>query len=133
MDTVMSVDSSAESPETPLDAEPAEAKAAGSATKGRTRRQSTARKTRTVELILTVTGTADGEWQVDLVHQGERVVSALPVAASAVARAARELHPDVHNGIESVLRTAREQHQARLEQLEAELNQVRLALAELTD
>jgi hypothetical protein len=101
--------------------------------RGRPRKQSTARKTRTVELILTVTGTADGEWQAELTHSGKRVVQGLPVAAAAVSRAAKELHPDISGGIETVINAAREQHQARMEELQAELDKVKQALAELED
>jgi hypothetical protein len=101
--------------------------------RGRPRKQSTARKTRTVELILTVTGTAEGEWQAELTHGGKRVVQGLPVAAAAVSRAAKELHPEISGGIETVLSAARDQHKARMEELEAELNKVKQALAELDD
>ena len=101
--------------------------------RGRPRKQSTARKTRTVELILTVTGTADGEWQAELTHAGKRVVQGLPVAAAAVSRAAKELHPEISGGIETVINAARDQHRARMEELEAELSKVKQALAELDD
>jgi hypothetical protein len=101
--------------------------------RGRPRKQSTAKKTRTVELILTVTGTAEGEWQAELTHGGKRVVQGLPVAAAAVSRAAKELHPDISGGIETVINAARDQHKARMEQLEAELDKVKQALAELED
>jgi hypothetical protein len=101
--------------------------------RGRPRKQSTAKKTRTVELILTVTGTADGEWQAELTHSGKRVVQGLPVAAAAVSRAAKELHPDIYGGIETVITAAREQHQARMAELQAELDRVKQALAELDD
>lgn len=107
--------------------------AAGSTRRGRPRKQSTARKTRTVELVLTVTGTADGEWQAELTHAGKRVVQGLPVAAAAVSRAAKELHPDISGGIETVINAARDQHRARMEELEAELSKVKQALAELDD
>jgi protein-tyrosine-phosphatase len=99
--------------------------------RGRPRKQSTARKTRTVELILTVTGTADGEWQAELTHSGKRVVQGLPIAAAAVSRAAKELHPDIYGGIETVITAAREQHEARMAELQAELDKVKQALAEL--
>lgn len=101
--------------------------------RGRPRKQSTARKTRTVELILTVTGTAEGEWQAELTHSGKRVVQGLPIAAAAVSRAAKELHPDIYGGIETVISAAREQHQVRMEELQAELDKVKQALAELDD
>lgn len=99
--------------------------------RGRPRGQSTAKKTRTVELTLTVTGTAEGEWQAELVHAGKRVVSGLAVAAAAVSRAAKELHPDISGTIDEVIDAAREQHQRRAEELQAELEKVKQALAEL--
>ncbi len=99
--------------------------------KKRTRKASTARKTRTVELTLTVTGTLDGEWQAELVHSGSRVVQGLPVPASSVSKAAAELHGDISEAIESVLSQAREQHEAKLAELEAEVERVRKALADL--
>lgn len=115
---------------TPADAD---ADSADTPKRGRPRKQSTARKTRTVELILTVTGTAEGEWQAELTHAGKRVVQGLPIAAAAVSRAAKELHPDIFGGIETVLSAAREQHRVRMEELQAELDKVKQALAELDD
>jgi polyhydroxyalkanoate synthesis regulator phasin len=99
--------------------------------KPRGRKASSARKTRTVELTLTVTGTADGEWQADLLHSGKRVVQGLPIPAASVSKAAAELHQDISDVIETVLSTAREQHQTKLAELEAEVERVRKALAEL--
>ncbi|SER32746.1 hypothetical protein SAMN05216188_110100 [Lentzea xinjiangensis] len=97
------------------------------------RAKSTAKKTRTVELTLTVTGTAEGEWQADLVHGTQRVVSGLVIPAIAVAKAAKELHEDIADGIESVLEAARDQHRTRMEELEAELARVKAQLAELSE
>lgn len=94
---------------------------------------STARKTRTVELTLTVTGTMDGEWQAELTQSGSRLLQGLSIPAAAVSRAAAELHEDISKTIEGVLDAAREQHQARLAELEAELNQVKAKLANLQD
>ena len=94
---------------------------------------STARKTRTVELTLTVTGTMEGEWQADLSHAGSRVLQGLSIPAAAVSRAAAELHEDISKAIESVLDVAREQHQSRLAELEAELSKVKQALADLQE
>jgi hypothetical protein len=99
----------------------------------KTRAKSTAKKTRTVELTLTVTGTAEGEWQADLVHGTTRVVQGLIIPAAAVARAAKELHEDIAGGIETVLQAAREQHRTRMEELEAELAKVKAVLADLSD
>jgi hypothetical protein len=99
----------------------------------RGRKPSTARKTRTVELTLTVTGTMDGEWQAEVSHSGSRVVQGLQIPAAAVSRAAAELHEDISKAIESVLDVARQQNQARLAELEAELSKVKQALADLQD
>lgn len=96
-------------------------------------RGSSARKTRTVELTLTVTGTMDGDWQADLMHAGQRVLQGVGVPAAAVARAAKELHPDVSEAIDFVLETAREQHRTRVEELQAELERAQRALADLTE
>ncbi|MGZ3147317.1 DUF6319 family protein [Lentzea chajnantorensis] len=82
---------------------------------------------------LTVTGTAEGEWQADLVHGTQRVVSGLVIPAIAVAKAAKELHEDIAEGIESVLEAARDQHRTRMEELEAELARVKAQLAELSE
>lgn len=114
----------AESPE-PTDA----VEAADKPKRGRPK--NTAKKTRTVELILTVTGTLDGSWQADLVHGTTRVVSGLSIPAAAVSRAAQELHPDVAKAIDTVISDAREQHEARLRELEAEVAKVKQALADL--
>ncbi|RKT53530.1 DUF6319 family protein [Saccharothrix australiensis] len=95
--------------------------------------KSTAKKTRTVELTLTVTGTADGEWQADLVHGTKRVVQGLSISAAAVSKAAKELHEDIAGGIDEVIEAARAQHRTRMEELEAELAKVKAALAELSE
>ncbi|OKI20848.1 hypothetical protein A6A25_37495 [Saccharothrix sp. CB00851] len=111
----------------------AEAKPVEAEAKPAKRPKSTAKKTRTVELTLTVTGTADGEWQADLVHGTKRVVQGLPISAAAVSRAAKELHDDIAGGIDEVIEAARAQHRTRMEELEAELAKVKAALAELSD
>lgn len=115
----------------PAEAPKAEAPKAEKPKAGRPK--STAKKTRTVELTLTVTGTAEGEWQADLVHGTQRVVSGLVIPAIAVAKAAKELHADIAEGIEGVLEAARDQHRTRMEELEAELARVKAQLAELSE
>lgn len=116
---------------TPADATPADAPPEPAPKKTRAPKKSTAKKTRTVELTLTVTGTAEGEWQAELMHAGKRVVQGLPVPAAAVSKAAAELHQDISEAIEEVLSAAREQHEAKLAELEAEVERVRKALLEL--
>ncbi|MFD4676479.1 DUF6319 family protein [Lentzea sp. NPDC058450] len=115
----------------PAEAPKAEAPKAEKPKAGRPK--STAKKTRTVELTLTVTASAEGEWQADLVHGTQRVVSGLVIPAIAVSKAAKELHEDIAEGIESVLEAARDQHRTRMEELEAELAKVKAQLAELSE
>jgi Family of unknown function (DUF6319) len=92
---------------------------------------STARTTRTIELTLTVSGTADGEWQAELKQGSTWLTRGLPITATAVSRAAQELHADLANPIDAVIGVAREQRAARVAALEAELADARKALAEL--
>ena len=93
----------------------------------------TSRKTPAVELTLTVSGTADGDWHAELRHGATWIARDLPVPASAVSRAAKELHDDLANPINEVIQAARSQHEARVAALEAELERARKALAELAD
>jgi hypothetical protein len=95
------------------------------------RAKSTAKKTRTVELTLTVTGTLDGAWQADLMHGTTRVVQGLSIPPAAVSKAAQELHPEIAEKIDEVINAAREQHESRLRELEAEVAKVKQALADL--
>lgn len=118
-------------PQVPAEASTEETEESAAAKKPRTRKQSTVKKTRSVELTLTVTGTAEGEWQADLTHAGKRVVQGLPVPASAVTKAAAELHQDIFEAIDTVITAAREQQAAKLAELEAEVERVKKALAEL--
>lgn len=91
-------------------------------------------KPKGIELVLTVTGTAEGtDWRADVSHGSKRVVKDLAIPASAVAAAAKDLHPEVAEAIEEVLSTAREQQRSRVEQLQAELEAARRALADLED
>jgi len=97
----------------------------------RGRAKGSAKKTRTVELTLTVTGTADGEWQAELKHGSKWVAQGLKIPASAVSRAAKELHEDLSAPIDEVINAAVEQQKAKVAALEAELEQAKQALAEL--
>jgi hypothetical protein len=94
---------------------------------------STARTTRTIELTLTVTGTADGDWQAELKQGSTWLSRGLPVSAAAVSKAAQELHAELAGPIDAVIDAAREQRAARVAALEAELEQARKALAELEE
>ncbi len=89
------------------------------------------KKTKTLELTLTVTGTADGEWRAELKHGTAFLARNLAVAAAAVSRAARELHADLSIPIDAVIEEARLQQAARVAALETELEAARRALADL--
>lgn len=89
------------------------------------------KKSKTLELTLTVTGTADGEWHAEIKQGSSYLVRNLPVAAAAVSRAAKELHEELFAPIEALMDEARSQHAARVAALEAELEAARKALADL--
>ncbi|MCV7166255.1 hypothetical protein H7I75_18965 [Mycobacterium stomatepiae] len=89
------------------------------------------KKTKTLELVLTVTGTADGEWHASLKQGTSYLARNLAVAAAAVSRAAKELHEDLAIPIDEVIEEARSQQAAKVAALEAELEAARKALAEL--
>jgi hypothetical protein len=116
-------DSSADSDATPVAEKPKKAPAKKAAPK----------KTKTLELTLTVTGTADGEWKAELKQGNSYIAKNLLVAAAAVSRAAKELHEDLSGPIDEVIDAAREQQAAKVAALEAELEAARKALAELDD
>ncbi|BDX31470.1 hypothetical protein TUM20985_20170 [Mycobacterium antarcticum] len=120
----------AEAPTTPHDMPRAAAVAEEKATKTPVRK-SGGRKTKTLELTLTVTGTADGEWRAELKQGNAYVARDLAVAAAAVSRAAKELHEDLSGPIDEVIEEARSQQTARVAALEAELESARRALADL--
>ncbi len=89
------------------------------------------KKAKTLELTLTVTGTADGEWHAELKQGSSYLARDLAVAAAAVSRAAKELHEDLANPIDQVIEEARSQQAAKVAALEAELDAARKALADL--
>lgn len=94
-------------------------------------RKRTGKKTKTLELTLTVTGTADGEWHAELKQGTTFLARNLAVAAAAVSRAAKELHEDLSVPIDEVIEEARSQQAARVAALEAELEAARRTLADL--
>lgn len=94
-------------------------------------RKAAARKAKTLELVLTVSGTADGEWRAELKQGSSYLARDLAVAAAAVSRAAKELHEDLSTPIDAVIEEARAQQAAKISALEAELEAARRALADL--
>ncbi|WP_245718284.1 DUF6319 family protein [Nocardia miyunensis] len=91
-----------------------------------------ARKAKTPEVTVTLSGTADGEWTVDVVNGKKRTVRGIAVAGSAVAQAAKILHPEVAEVVDSVLESVRNSQRVKVEQLQSELEQARRVLDELS-
>ncbi len=94
-------------------------------------RKTAGKKAKTIELVLTVTGTADGEWRAELKQGNSYLARDLAVAAAAVSRAAKELHQDLATLIDAIIDEARVQQAAKVSALEAELEAARKALADL--
>ncbi|ANY09651.1 hypothetical protein AFB00_00045 [Pseudonocardia sp. HH130630-07] len=92
---------------------------------------STARTTRVVTMTLTVSGSADGDWQAELKQGSSWVARGLPVSSAAVSQAAAALHADIAGPIDELIETAKSTRAARVAELEAELEQAKKALAEL--
>ncbi|WP_226359003.1 MULTISPECIES: DUF6319 family protein [unclassified Pseudonocardia] len=92
---------------------------------------STARTTRVVTMTLTVSGSADGDWQAELKQGSTWVARGLPVTASAVSAAAAALHADLSGPVDELIEGARSAKAARVAELEAELERARKDLAAL--
>jgi hypothetical protein len=90
------------------------------------------KKAKTVNLTLTVTGTADGDWRAELKQGSTYLARDLAVAAAAVSRAAKELHEDLSTPIDEIIEEARSQQASRVAALEDELEAARRALADLS-
>ncbi|MFC6011185.1 DUF6319 family protein [Nocardia lasii] len=90
-----------------------------------------ARKAKAPEVTVTLTGTADGEWTVDVVNGKKRSVKGLAVSSAAVGQVAKILHPEVAEVVAGILEAARETQQAKVAQLQAELEAARKLLDEL--
>lgn len=98
----------------------------------RSGRPSTGRRKGEPTLTVTLASTPEGEWSVEVLAGKKRTVRDLPVSPGAVAQVAKALPPEVAEAIEGVLETARELQRARVAQLQAELEQARRMLDELS-
>lgn len=85
------------------------------------------------EVSVTLNSTPEGEWTVEVMVGKRRAVRSTPVAATAVAKAAKELPDEVHDAIEAVLDAARQLQQDRIERLRAELEAAQRTLDDLSD
>lgn len=86
--------------------------------------------TRSSELSVTLSATAEGEWSVEVLAGKKRVVPSTAVPATAVAAAARALPAAVAEAVESSLEGARHRQRERVEQLRAELDAAQRVLDE---
>lgn len=84
-------------------------------------------------ITVTLSSNPEGEWTVEVQTGSRRSVRPQPVTAGAVASAARSLGGDIEAAIAGAIAAARDQQRAKVEQLEAELEAARQALAELSD
>ncbi|BDT98098.1 DUF6319 family protein [Nocardia sputorum] len=131
----------ASAPEPPAAPKPAEAsgeagragKHAPAAPAPKPAKTAAARKAKAPEVTVTLTGTADGEWTIDVVSGKKRTLRGIPVAGSAVAQAAKILHPEVAEVVSGVLEALRGVQEAKVQQLQAELEEARRLLDELSD
>ena len=114
-------------------AETKPAPAARTGTTGKAGKTAAARKTKIPEVTVTLNGSAEGEWTVDVMTGKKRTARALPVPGHAVAQAAKLLHPEVAEVVDGLLETVRDAQQARVQQLQDELEQARKVLQELSD
>ena len=117
----LTINSDTPVPEVPVDEKPTKAPA----------KKAAGKKAKTIELTLTVTGTADGEWHAELKQGSTYLARNVAVAAAAVSRAAKELHEDLSTPIDEVIEEARSQQAAKVAALEAELEAARKVLSDL--
>ncbi|MEU8899028.1 DUF6319 family protein [Nocardia sp. NPDC048505] len=125
-------------PVKPIAAQPEPSEAGGEA-KGAAKpaakpvKSTAVRKAKAPEVTVTLNGTSDGEWTVEVINGKKRTVRGLPVQSSAVAQAAKILHPEVAEVVAGILDAARQVQEQKVAVLQAELEQARRLLDELAD
>jgi hypothetical protein len=95
--------------------------------------RNTDRRRASAEVTVTLLGSAEGEWTVEVTVGKKRAVRPVPVQPTEVAKAARSLPAPVKEAIEASLTTARQRQVERVEQLRAELEAAQQALREFSD
>ncbi|MTJ61641.1 hypothetical protein KP696_23430 [Nocardia seriolae] len=108
-----------------------EAKATKPAASRPARNAAAAKKPAGTEVTVTLSGTAEGEWTLDVVNGKKRTIKGLAVASSAVSQAAKILHPEFAEVVDSIHEAVRAAQQAKVEQLQAELESARRLLEDL--
>ncbi|WP_446226100.1 DUF6319 family protein [Nocardia sp. IBHARD005] len=125
--------SAAPTPPAPRSLAPVPDESASKPATPRPAKTTAARKVKAPEVTVTLTGTSDGEWTVDVVNGKKRSVKGLAVNSGAVAQAAKILHPEVEEVVAGILEAARGAQLAKVAQLQAELEAAQRMLAELGD
>ncbi|WP_194815082.1 DUF6319 family protein [Nocardia sp. XZ_19_385] len=110
-----------------------DAKAAAKPAAAKPVKSTAVRKAKAPEVTVTLNGTSDGEWTVEVINGKKRTVRGLPVQSSAVAQAAKILHPEVAEVVSGILDAARQVQEQKVAALQAELEQARRLLDELAD
>ncbi|MFJ4652060.1 DUF6319 family protein [Nocardia sp. NPDC088792] len=110
-------------------ADSSEAKAAKASRPARN--AAAARAPKAAEVTITLSGTADGEWTLDVVNGKKRTIRGISVPGSAVSQAAKLLHPEAAEVVDSVLDAVRASQRAKVEALQAELENARRLLDDL--
>jgi hypothetical protein len=87
---------------------------------------------RSAEVTVTLSSSAAGDWTVEVVVGKRRTVRAIPISPADVAKAAKALPAAVGEAIDAALVSARAQQQARVEQLQAELEAAQRTLKDLS-
>ncbi|MEU7631896.1 DUF6319 family protein [Nocardia sp. NPDC049220] len=111
-------------PVTPAPAKPAR--------QAREKNATPVRKAKTPEVTVSLAGSADGEWTVDVRTDKKSTVRALPMSGAAVAQVAKLLPPQVAEVVGTAMESARAAQRTKVEQLQAELEQARRLLDELS-
>ncbi len=120
----------AEAPQPASAPAPAAKPAGGTPAPARKPAAAAAKKAKAPEVTVTLLGTADGEWTVEVVA-GKKRSKGLPVPSSAVSQAAKLLHEEVAEVVDGVLESVRASQRAKVEALQAELENARRLLDEL--
>ncbi|ASO18966.1 hypothetical protein FHR81_001232 [Actinoalloteichus hoggarensis] len=82
---------------------------------------------------IVLTSTAEGLWTAEVTVGAKKALKPTTISMSAVAQAVKILHPEADAAVQPVLDAAREQQRAKVEQLQAELEEARRLLGDLDE
>lgn len=90
------------------------------------------RRPPSAEVTVTLFGSVEGEWTVEVMVGKKRVVRLMPLQPAEVAKASRSLPAPVAEAIEASLTVARDRQAERIERLRAELETAQRVLRDLS-